>query len=47
MSIRVIPESDTRSDWPRLVAQVVNKQAIDVSNTKEAAPSRAALWFFA
>lgn len=44
--MRRIPETNRNADWPRKVAQTVNASVGSIDELKEAAPSRAALWFF-
>lgn len=43
--MRRIPETYRNADWPRKVAQMVNKLRLDLNGAQEAAPSRAVLWF--
>lgn len=42
----LVPETNRNADWPRKVAQSANKATRQIGELKEAAPSRAALWFF-
>lgn len=44
--MKPIPETYRNQDWPRRTAQKVNSALREVKLSREAVPSRAALWFY-